>query len=279
MNLEKVPCYCCGSEQHEPYATENGFQLVRCASCGLLYLAERPANNEITAATRTGQHRGDETIDTTGLFNDDAIPRYLSILSDFFSEPVNSSRTWLDVGCGHGEFVAAVSRFFEGNVEIKGCEPNAGKIASAKSHGLNVDFFDLSTHDQQYDVLSLLNVFSHLPDPLETLEQWNSLIVPGGHLLLETGHSSHLSPADHHKPYYLPDHLCFANRNIMEQILGRLGFRILNVKIYRHTVFPPVTLRAIARESIKRILGQPSRLSDLFPREPNRDMFILAQRT
>jgi len=69
------------------------------------------------------------------------------------------------------------------------------------------------------------------------------------------------------------------NAKSMEQILERLGFRILNVKIYRHTVFPPVTLRAIARESVKRIIGQPSRLSDLFPREPNRDMFILAQRT
>ncbi len=243
-----------------------------------MFLEYQPLAEEVTAATRTGQHRGESLIDTTGTFNESAVPRYLRILNDFFPAKTLRLSTWLDVGCGHGEFIESLVRYFGSTLRVRGCEPNRGKTASARNRGFDVDFFDLSKHNEKYDCLSLLNVYSHLPGPVETLSEWKSLIDQGGYLLLETGHSCHLSPDDHHKPFYLPDHLSFANQEIVESILVRIGFRILKTKIYRHTVFAPLSAKAVVKEALKLVLGRKSRLSELFPRYPDRDMFILPQR-
>ncbi|WP_218934150.1 class I SAM-dependent methyltransferase [Rosistilla ulvae] len=278
MQIERVGCYNCGSVRNTPYDTENGFQLVKCSSCGLVYLSPRPSQSEITAATKTGQHRGDDLIDTTGMFSDAAIPRYLDILKDFFPKRMEQTASWLDIGCGHGEFITSIERYFGGKVSAKGCEPNKSKIASANRHGLDVTYFDLSSHDREYDIVSALNVFSHLPDPIETLRDWGQLIRPGGLLFLETGHSSHLKPVDHHKPYYVPDHLSFANRGIVESILAKIGFRVCKTKIYRHSVFLPLSWKATLREGGKLVLRRPNRFREMFPKQPKRDMFILARR-
>ena len=125
----------------------------------------------------------------------------------------------------------------------------------------------------------MLNVFSHLPDPVESLTAWKRFVKPGGFIFLETGHSAHLSPKDHHKPYYLPDHLSFGNQQIVSDILKRIGFEPTMTRIYRHTVFPAFKPIRAAKEAVKRLLGRPNRYKDYCPRQPNRDMFILARRT
>lgn len=280
MKTQSVACYNCHSSDSEPYDSENGFQLVKCAVCGLVYLSPRPAADEITEATKIGEHRGDVTLDVTGRFNDGAAARYRGILGDFFPSrwAGKSPVSWLDIGCGHGELLVALREYGQGVVAARGCEPNRFKVAAARSRGLDVSFFDLATHEEQYDYVAMLNVFSHLPDPVEAFAAWKKLIKPGGFLFIETGHSAHLTPEEHHKPYYLPDHLSFANQQIVTDILTRIGFAITKVKIYRHTVFPPFHSGRAAKEFVKRMLGRPNRYKDYFPTQPNRDMFILARR-
>ena len=278
VNLIDVNCYYCSSTRNQPYDVENGFQLVKCGDCGLIYLSPRPSNNEISAATKTGQHRGDELLNSTGSFNSNAITRYLRILGEFFPNRFSNRNSWLDIGCGHGEFLCALNRYFGNQIISRGCEPNSSKIASAVQHDLDVSFFDLSTHSETYDLVSALNVYSHLPDPIETLAEWKRLISPGGYLFLETGHSSHLPAKHHHKPYYLPDHLSFANRDIVESILVRLGFKVLETRIYRHSVFPEVSFGSVLRELFNFAVGRQNQLRVMFPHQAERDMFILAQR-
>ena len=73
------------------------------------------------------------------------------------------------VGCGQGEFIAAVQKYDKG-VTVKGTEPNIHKQEMARKKGLNVFFFDIESHEEKYDVISMLNVYSHLPDPPAFLE-------------------------------------------------------------------------------------------------------------
>jgi len=58
----------------------------------------------------------------------------------------------------------ALRQFASEHIEAFGIEPNVRKQQSAKKRGLNVRFIDLRTHESQYDVISLLYVYSHLPD-------------------------------------------------------------------------------------------------------------------
>jgi SAM-dependent methyltransferase len=223
-------------------------------------------------------HRGEQTIDVIGTYKPKRVQRYCKIIDDLYGNSLENiaSLRWLDIGCGFGEFIEALQVKSHNQLTLKGSEPNAEKIKSARDRNLDVNFIDLDNHREKYDFISLLNVYSHLPNPVVTLKKWKQLLKSSGEILLETGHSSHLNSKDHHKPYYLPDHLSFANEEIIKSILSRQGFNIIKVKLYRHTQFPERKVIPLLKELIKLILGRSS-LKNIFPVSPNRDMYIRAK--
>lgn len=249
MNLSK--CYYCGSEQHTFYAEENGFLLVKCAGCGLLFVKNRPNPAEILEAHRQGKHGGVNEIDVTGKFYPQKIPQYLKILEDLMGGDLGAKKTWLDIGCGHGEFMVAVQKYSSGKIVVTGTEPNIYKQESARERGLNVGYFEIESHPEQYDVISLLNIYSHLPDPPEFIQSVKKLLRPRGEIILQTGDTAEFKAEDHYRPFYLPDHLSFASESIVVGILERVGFEILNIQKYP---FVPFSLSQMAKELLKVVL-------------------------
>ncbi len=248
--MKITKCYFCGSEQHTYYAEENGFHLVKCDICGLLFVEDRPNESEITQAHRQGVHRGLNSFNVTGAFNPNKVSAYLKILEDIFKGDLGNKKNWLDVGCGHGEFMAAIQMYGSAGLVVKGSEPNVHKQESARKRGLNVSYFEIESHEEKYDVISMLNVYSHLPDPPTFLNLLKKILKPQGELILETGDTAGLSAKDHYRPFYLPDHLSFAAERIIA-ILERLDFEILTIKKY---LFMSFNLKSIGKELIKVIL-------------------------
>lgn len=244
-------CYLCGSEQHTFYAEENGFHLVKCDVCGLLFVEDRPNDSEISEANKQGLHGGRNAFDVTGTFDPAKITVYLKILEDLFKEDLGNKNTWLDVGCGHGEFMVAVQKYGSAEIIVKGTEPNVHKQESALERGLNVSYFDIESHDEKYDIISMLNVYSHLPDPPAFLNSLKRILKPHGELILETGDTAGLSAKDHYRPFLLPGHLSFASEGIVVDILKRLDFEILSIKKYPLMQFD---LNRIVKELVKTIL-------------------------
>jgi SAM-dependent methyltransferase len=275
--MVSVFCYNCGSGNYTAYDHENGYNLVKCKGCGLLYVNPRPADGEIDQASLTGMHRGDHLLKVNTRFNAKKIRKYLRILGDFYNTDelsLNSPR-WHDIGCGTGEFMIALQEFSENNLTVSGNEPNSGKAGIARKHGISVveKTPDPSLH--KFNFISLLNVYSHLPDPVKTLTEWKELLYPGGELFIETGHSCHLPKNLHHRPYYLPDHLSFASKEILLSILNRIGFEVKEVKIYRGEMYPDNLLDFIKYLGIN-ICRKNINMQNLVPKEPDRDMFIRA---
>lgn len=244
-------CYNCGNNQHTFYTKENGVSLVKCSGCGLLYVRDRPSDDQISEAAKQGTHRGIKELDVTGHFRNYKIPKYLDVLEDIFDSNFGNAQTWLDVGCGHGEFIMAIQKYCKGSIKVCGSEPNIKKQESARKRGLNVGYFELESHSQKYDIISLLNVYSHLPDPPKFLEALKKLLIPGGEIVLQTGDAAHFSAKDQVAPLNLPDHLSFASEKIVVDILERLDFEILKIKKY-----PSLdrNLSSFAREIIKLFL-------------------------
>lgn len=276
--LIKIPnCYNCGTEERTFYAEENGFSLVKCSACGLLYLQERPDDETISQAHKQGKHRGLKDLDVTGVFDACRIPKYLDVLEDIFKGEFGNKETWLDVGCGHGEFIAAVQQYSKGKIDIRGTEPNIHKRTSAQERGLNVGYFDIEAHGDKYDLISLLNVYSHLPDPPAFLKSLKKLLNPGGEIVLETGDSADFTAKEQYRPFYLPDHLSFASERIVTDILKRLGFDVLSVNKYPYLSFSP---KAVVKEIVKAVLPQYQsriRYYAKWKRYSQTDMFIRAR--
>ena len=62
--METVSCYNCGAVESAGYAIENGFDLRKCAQCGLLYVSPRPDLAEFEQAHKLGEHKGARKLGT-----------------------------------------------------------------------------------------------------------------------------------------------------------------------------------------------------------------------
>jgi SAM-dependent methyltransferase len=244
--LEDVACYVCGTTEGKPWATENGYTVKRCAQCGLLYVSPRPSLDNISRAAQSGLHAGQQELDVSGAYGGAGRVRYyvkkLRALygAGFFFE---CGERWFDIGCGYGEFLEALREESAGAMKLVGSEPNEKKAASARGRGLDVAFHEIEQQNRRFHYVSLLNVFSHLPDPGQTLTQIREFVAPCGELLLQTGNFAELRRHEIPDQLHLPDHLSFANERLVDRLLTRAGFTLLRVR--RYPMFPERGLRGI----------------------------------
>jgi SAM-dependent methyltransferase len=233
--LVEVSCYVCGSAARTPWATENGFDACRCSGCGLVYVNPRPGPELLTKAAESGLHAGEAELDVTGRYGGSPKLRfYARRLADLYpsAELAGQQGSWLDVGCGYGEFLEVLAQASGGTLKLTGLEPNRTKTESARARGLDVGFFDLDVETRRFEYVSLLNVYSHLPDPPSYLERLRTLLVPNGELVLQTGNWAELERSRIPDRLHLPDHLSFASEALLVRLLERAGFELLALRRY-----------------------------------------------
>lgn len=231
--LVECPCPLCGASTVIAYADENGFHLVRCGECTALYVTPRPALEATAVAHQYGLHRGETALTVTGRYRPRRIRKYEQILHDIYGTSLPAEiKSWLDIGCGHGEFLAALRSRGGPAVELRGLEPNLLKAAGCIARGFDVRSCMLEEVTGTFKAISLLNVFSHIPEPRDFIRQCVKRLSPGGELLLETGDTADLPPEHNPQPFYLPDHLVFANEAIVRQLLTDAQLHVISVHKY-----------------------------------------------
>jgi 2-polyprenyl-3-methyl-5-hydroxy-6-metoxy-1,4-benzoquinol methylase len=272
--LEEVPCYYCGADEGSIWGEEAGYSALKCAACGLVYVSPRPRQDLIDEAARTGEHATERgSLAVTGRYRRSRVRHHANLLNAMLADFVKEPR-WLDVGAGFGELGDAVSRVFPGAL-VTGLEPNEAKRQAAKRRGLELT--DAHLEDlapASFDVISLMNVWSHLPEPATFLSRVRPLLVEDGLLLIQTGNGGDLASAsDYPDALLLPDHLSFAGEHHVVGILERTGFEIRAIRKMRAD-----TAAFAARNAAKRLLGRPARLTVPY-RSPFRVINVLASRS
>ena len=99
-----------------------------------------------------------------------------------------SGRRLLDVGCATGDFLDAGRA---AGWEVEGLELSAWSCAIARGRGLTVHQETLERFARQavepFDVVSLVGVIEHLPDPRSEMDNLARLVRRGGLLVVWTG--------------------------------------------------------------------------------------------
>ncbi|HEY2660363.1 MAG TPA: class I SAM-dependent methyltransferase [Caulobacteraceae bacterium] len=227
--LETVACVACGADDARFWARENGYEAVKCRRCGVVYVNPRPPLELISEAARTGLHPTDEGhLNVKAKRSTAKISHYEALVADAFHEELGAPLSWLDVGAGYGELVEAVSGLVAPGSRVLGIEPMAAKAAVAEARNLPVSRTPLSEVTDRFDVVSLINVFSHIPHFRDFGAQVRKRLRPGGHLFLETGNGGDLDRrADYPDRLYLPDHLVFIGVEQMRRLLDGMGFDLV----------------------------------------------------
>jgi len=232
MRTETVSCYLCHSDESKPWATESGFQMVKCRKCGLVYLNPRPDLNEIDEAARIGLHRfGQGALNAIGAYSSKKVQDYQCKIEAALAPDkiAGKSIRWLDIGAGFGELVKAVKDLAAPDSVIEGIEPCEPKVVKAMAKGLPVTTTPLSQVEGPYTHVSLINVYSHLPNPVEFLGDLDRIMNPGSHLIMVTGNGGEIERREFPGSLYLPDHLSFAGESNIRSALSDAGFEIQSI--------------------------------------------------
>ncbi len=237
MELESVSCNLCGKSHSTPVAEENGYQIVRCSSCGLNYLNPRPQQQEQEAMIDSQQFQSlnEEVIvdmtehlkGTKGLLM--MAKRRMDII-----ETHSEGGSLLDVGCGIGHLVK-VAR--DRGWKATGVEPSAER-ASFGRKTFDIPIVESSLEDfnssQTFQVISLFNVLSHLRNPLRALENLVNNLDPDGIMVIRTGNRGEISSPDEaamwKDPWGVPDHLYWFSDQSIKKLCELLDLNIVAKK-------------------------------------------------
>lgn len=189
-------CNLCGEGNRRMLYRKFGYDLVRCTTCGLVYVGNPPSAEAVSAFYSAEADYHSELLDP----NDPAFERmrgiarqHLRMLLRSVDQP--AGLRLLDIGCSSGLFLdeARAAGF-----DAHGAELSPDTARFARDHfGLEVhagDWRDGGYEDGSFDVITLFDVIEHLPDPLAELKAIRRLLKPGGLLLQSTPNIDGLFP-------------------------------------------------------------------------------------
>jgi SAM-dependent methyltransferase len=221
-------CPACAAEA-QPRIELGDFTLFACAGCGCW------SSDALVRGART-------SFEPAAYFANAAADR--ERWADLLRRAARTGRV-LDVGCGTGEFLRFVAGAAPSSARF-GIEPDAGRAAAARAADPGAEIVAgplpdaLASVPGDLDLVTLWDVFEHLPDPAGALAALAGRLAPGGVLFVQTIHEESLAPSVGRALYAVsggrwrgparrthePHHLVFFSVPSLERIADRAGLRI-----------------------------------------------------
>jgi SAM-dependent methyltransferase len=233
----EIACLVCGAvadpELHLQWMRD-GYAIVRCPDCGLLFRAELPKTGELTSLYDDGYFRAREAngggegypdyVGDEDLHRSNA-RRRLDLLARFIAPG-----RLLDVGCAAG--------FFADEARLRGWKAAGVELAPSMAAyardrlGLEVaegPFDEAQLSGAPYDALTMWDYIEHSLDPVTDLRHAYSLLRPGGVLALSTGDAGSLVARISGRRWHLltpRHHNFFFDRGTLGRALAEAGFQL-----------------------------------------------------
>ncbi len=218
---------CAVVAEHRTLFVKNGCEIVRCTGCGLGRALARDFQPE---QYYTGEYfsggQADGYADYRG--SEPILRREFTHTVDFIRRHRPDGRL-LDIGCAYGFFLNAAEPFYQ----VSGIEIAADAAEFCRARGLHVI---TGKADQEtlaglgtFDVMVLLDVIEHLPDPRQTLSLCHQHLSPNGIIVITTGDFASLGARLAGRNWRLmtpPQHLWFFTPASIGRLSQSLGLAL-----------------------------------------------------
>lgn len=175
-------CPACLSDSSRPAGEANGFELRRCGACRTLFTARLPKADE---AKEYEEYYHDENLTVPSF-----VERRLEEIASGFQGYRQLNR-WLDIGCGAGALMRAARTC---GWDVVGTEVSPPAAEAVRAQGFDVRLGELEALDlPAFDVVSLVEVIEHIPDPRRLVRDAARLLRPGGAMYITTPHGRGVS--------------------------------------------------------------------------------------
>jgi len=218
-------CNLCAGEDFRLLFAKDGYDILRCRGCGLVFTHPVPDAGALSAVYGRGYFEG-------GLYRDyrDEVAfrgsDYRRWLAWFGRVTGLPGGRWLDVGCATGAFMAeARARGWE----VRGVDISAYCAGEARAAGLDViegTVRSLPPGWTGFDAVSMWDTIEHLADPAGDVAAAAARLRPGGWFVASTGDAASLAARLLGRRWWLmlpPVHLYFFSRATLEGVMRRAG--------------------------------------------------------
>lgn len=215
------------------HGRKQAFQLARCKSCTLVWLADPPPPGEI------GKHYGpfyDRAIAAAGESSDDRWQKRKRTLSQY-----KNGGAILDLGCSSGSFISSLPK---GNWDLYGIEMSAESAARAQRLcGAKIfvgDILDADFAPSSFDVITCFHVFEHLYHPKAVLEKVCEWLKPGGIFYVLVPNIDSAGARIFGTYWYaleLPRHLYHFSPKSLSRLAEAAGLEVTSLETHRELFF------------------------------------------
>lgn len=246
LPLEEVPCNLCGSpdsrvrwsamdgwpgdEAGRFHATTDKFgaygTVRECLRCGLLYTSPRLKPESLTRQYAESKDE-DYFLETEAR----SMNAYLALA--VIRRHASGGRL-LDIGCATGFFLNAARLSFE----VSGVEPSrwAREFAREKLglERLHPTLEEARFPEGRFDVVALIDVIEHVPDPAGLLGEAARVTKPGGLLYVVTPDAESLSARVLGGKWWglRPAHIYYFSRKTLARALEKAGYEVVSASSY-----------------------------------------------
>jgi len=245
--LESVRCNLCGADDTVHVVEIDGFHIVKCRQCGLVYVNPRYRQRQLQEIYTEEYYDHDGINNGLEFFGYDNYVGDEENIKTTFAKRLNTIERYankgrlLDVGCATGFFLDLAR---SNGWEVIGSEVSDFSARYARQTlGLDVRLGTLKQlrfEDQAFDVVTMWDVIEHVPDPLgELCEVWR-ILRDGGVLSIITPDVgslvARLLGSRWEEFRRVREHVYFFSRPTMCETLRRAGFGVLKTE-YADKVF------------------------------------------
>lgn len=229
--VERVNCNLCGDGDEKLLFLKDGFRIVQCNSCGLIFVNPRPHKKYLQELYSEDYYRISAE-GSIGYGDYEADKQYHSAN---FSKLLNSIERhkekgkMLDVGCAVGFFLE------EANMrgwEVYGTELSEYAVKKAQERGLRVfsgDILAAGFENNFFDVITCFGTIEHLPDPAAAVKKISQILKGDGLFVISTPDAGGFVGGRRFQ-YKPKEHLYYFTRETIIKILQQEGFEILQIK-------------------------------------------------
>jgi SAM-dependent methyltransferase len=239
VHRKNLPCNLCGSDDPKVLfeaGVAQASRIVKCEQCGLMYASPRsklPDQDEIAAydpefTKKTRENSRDR------YEKEEFQVRDYEDTRDYLRSAYPRRGRLLEIGCSMGFLLA---KFRQDGWEVEGIEPNKGYCQFIEEyHGIKASptiLEEANWPDASVDVVVMLHVIEHVPDPHHTLEEIFRVLKPGGCLVVETPRYDSLmfKMLRHRERSVSCDgHIYFFTTETLREMCLRVGFQFQFVK-------------------------------------------------